>query len=384
MINIHFNFRLDVPIILNKFSIFDKKNSKSYIDYEKTSENVKKIADDVSKVNRYLLKLAHAKNRFSLTLPGYAVEYLSKERREEVDELKKILSSSNTEILASTYYNSFANNYSVSEFKKQIRKELDYIKTHFSKSATTFVTHMSPKDSECYYALKEVGINQIYISGYNDFEDPKNHNDVFNLKKEDMGMIFRHHNLSVDLNDKFFDERFRKENLTPSNFISWLKKIDGNIINLSVEFDSLYNEEFREFLVELFDRIDKDSEMNTILPSEINEMMKVEIKDSVGLELGKYTLTEMQIDSQEKLFSLEKDLEIIGNEELLEDWRMLQNLYFVRDFSQNSKFNYQKNHESRYELYVSFMNIIEDMKRRIDTESRKDLSKTKEESLVGV
>jgi len=78
----------------------------------------------------------------------------------------------------------------------------------------------------------------------------------------------------------------------------------------------------------------------------------------------------MQQDAALKLYSLEKDVLETSDEKLIEDWRRLQtsdHFYYMctKWFADGDVHKYFNPYESPYEAFITFMNVLRDIKYRI-------------------
>jgi alpha-amylase len=80
----------------------------------------------------------------------------------------------------------------------------------------------------------------------------------------------------------------------------------------------------------------------------------------------------MQKAALQKLYELEKQIKNSRDAKLLADWRRLQcsDIFYymcTKWFSDGDVHKYFNPHQSPYEAFVAFMNILNDLRQRADT-----------------
>jgi len=96
----------------------------------------------------------------------------------------------------------------------------------------------------------------------------------------------------------------------------------------------------------------------------------------VERDLSAWTGNPMQDDALSKLYALEKLVLRTKDSELIADWRRLQtsdHFYYMctKWFSDGDVHKYFNPYDSPYEAFISFMNVLSDLKLRLSTKISK-------------
>ncbi|MCG2695405.1 hypothetical protein L6248_00510 [Candidatus Parcubacteria bacterium] len=84
----------------------------------------------------------------------------------------------------------------------------------------------------------------------------------------------------------------------------------------------------------------------------------------------------MQKKSLESIYALEKEILASGDQEMMEDWRKLQtsdHFYYMctKWFADGDVHKYFNPYDSPYDCFISYMNIINDLKLRLEKKVEK-------------
>ena len=132
-ISLHIN--LHQPYVLKEVGILNIDNHTDYANFEKTEEEVNKLADNcVLPLNKILLeKIKKAKGRFkfSLSITGTTLEVFQQYRNDVLNSFKKILQTGSVQILSQSFYHSHASAFSSEEYQEQVNQFGDYVYSLF-------------------------------------------------------------------------------------------------------------------------------------------------------------------------------------------------------------------------------------------------------------
>ena len=135
---VSFNFRLHQPAILKKFTVFDIGTSSEYFEAMEP-ENESLLAS-----GKALLEMIENYGLcFGLTITGTALDHLERSSPEMLELIRKMLDTGNAELMATTYYNTFAHVFSQKEFTEQLRMHGEKVRSIFGAAPRTLL-HDSP------------------------------------------------------------------------------------------------------------------------------------------------------------------------------------------------------------------------------------------------
>ena len=135
-----------------------------------------------------------------------------------------------------------------------------------------------------------------------------------------------------------------------------------------------------DFLKVLPEKILKHPDNNFKTPSELissyKPMDELDIHNiltwaDTERDLSAWTGNSMQKSSLKKLYELEEDVLDSNNEKLIEDWRKMQtsdHFYYMctKWFNDGDVHKYFSPYESPYEAFISFMNVLNDFRFRLE------------------
>ena len=200
--------------------------------------------------------------------------------------------------------------------------------------------------------------------------------------------------LSDDIAFRFSERSWSEYPLTAQKFANWVSAINGNgeIVNLFLDYETFGEHQWEEsgifeFLRHLPKEILKNPDNNFITPSEAVE--KYEARDEIDVpefmswadierDLSAWTSNPMQADALKKLYELENLVFELGDSELLENWRTLttsDHFYYMctKWFSDGDVHKYFNPYETPYEAFISYMNVLTDLKLRAQNKAKAKL-----------
>jgi alpha-amylase len=104
-------------------------------------------------------------------------------------------------------------------------------------------------------------------------------------------------------------------------------------------------------------------------------------------DLSAWLGNKMQQKAIRSLYELEQAIYILNDENIIDEWRKLQtsdHFYYMctKWFSDGDVHKYFNPHESPYECFISFMNIVEDLEIHLEREIEKLPEQTEEKTLL--
>jgi alpha-amylase len=88
-------------------------------------------------------------------------------------------------------------------------------------------------------------------------------------------------------------------------------------------------------------------------------------------DLSAWLSNDMQREAMRKIYELEERVHATGDDAIVEDWRRLQtsdHFYYMctKWFADGDVHKYFSPYESPYEAFIAYMNVLNDMKLRLD------------------
>ncbi len=140
-----------------------------------------------------------------------------------------------------------------------------------------------------------------------------------------------------------------------------------------------------EFLRYLPEEILKNKDNNFVTPSEAIERYEAKGELDVPFyvswadterDLSAWMSNDLQKEALDTLYSLGNEIVNFDDQELLEDWRRLQtsdHFYYMctKWWNDGDVHKYFSPYESPYEAFIAFMNVMQDMRLRLEQAKKK-------------
>jgi alpha-amylase/alpha-mannosidase (GH57 family) len=207
--------------------------------------------------------------------------------------------------------------------------------------------------------------------------------------------MLKNYRLSDDIAFRFGEKGWKEYPLTADKFAQWINAINGNghVVNLFMDYETFGEHQWAdkgifEFLKNMPQEILKHPDNSFVTPSEAlslySAVAELDIPRliswaDVERDLSAWLGNSMQQESLKHLYLLESKVVSLGNSELINDWRKLQtsdHFYYMctKWFADGDVHKYFNPFESPYDAFISFMNILNDLKIRIKEAEKMEIS----------
>jgi len=384
-------FQVHQPCRLRRYSFFDVGQVH---DYEDETEN-RRILDRVAEkcylpAGALLLQLIEQYGgafRVAFSLSGVLLDQMERRRPDVLESFQRLAATGCVEFLNETDSHSLAFLFSQREFRAQVLRHRERIRSLFGQEGRSF------RHTELIYsdalaaAVEKMGYRTILAEGTEKILGRLSPNLVYRpagCKK--LKLLLRNYRLSDDVAFRFSDRNWADYPLTAAKYAHWLHRIrrEEAVVNLFMDYETFGEHQWREtgifaFLEALPGEILRHPDFRFQTPAEAAAAHEAtreiacpgfiswadEERDTTAW-LG----NAMQQDAAGKLYALEADIRSRKDEGLLAIWRMLQtsdHLYYMctKWFSDGDVHRYFNPYESPYEAYINYMNIIDDLSQRV-------------------
>ena len=400
MPTICFYFQVHQPLRVKKYSIFQIGKDHLYFndDSESNLNNKKVLAKVIEKsylpANELILKLLkkHPQFKVSYSLSGVLLDQLEKDFPQVIKSFQKLAKTGQVEFLGETYYHSLSFLYSKKEFLNQIKLHAVKIKKLFGQKPKVFRNTELIYNNDLAKFISKLGYKGILAEGADHILDWQSPNWVYRPKGiKKMALLVKNYRLSDDIAFRFSAKSWSEHPLTATKFAQWLSAINGHgqVVNLFMDYETFGEHQWSDtgifnFLKALPGEVLKNPENNFMTPSgvikkykpvgELNFPNFVSWAD-VERDLSAWRSNPMQHDALKKLYNLEKSVLRTKNAGLMADWRYLQSsdhFYYmcVKWFADGDVHKYFNPYESPYDAFITFMNVVNDLKLRVIADQR--------------
>jgi alpha-amylase len=391
MVSVCFYFQVHQPFRLRNYSVFDIGKNHNYFDEKKNKEVLLKVAKKCYlPANKLMLSLLknHPEFRISYSFSGVALEQFEKYSPETLQSFQALADTGQVEVLSETYYHSLAFVKSKQEFKKQVNLHKQKVKRLFNISPNVFRNTELIYNNELANFIESMGYKGILAEGADHILGWRSPNFLYRPKTtKKIKLLLKNYKLSDDIAFRFSNQGWTEWPLTVPKFAQWVNSANGNgnCINLFMDYETFGEHQWEDtgifsFLNGLPSEILKHPDNNFKTPSELvksyEPVSELDIHHliswaDVERDLSAWLGNSMQTSALELLYHLEKQIIASKDDKLIEDWRKLQtsdHFYYMctKWFSDGDVHKYFNPYDSPYDSFIAFMNIINDLKLRLD------------------
>ena len=392
-------FQVHQPLRIKKYRVFDIGIDSDYFgDKSDSNLNNKKILEKVANkcylpANTLLLELLkeHPQFKVSFSISGVFLQQAEKFLPVILESFKKLVDTGRVEILSETSHHSLSFIYSPAEFRRQVQLHRKKIKELFGVEPKVFRNTELIFNNNLAYEVEGLGYTGILAEGADHILGWRSPNFLYRPKgTKKIKALLKNYRLSDDIAFRFSCRDWSEYPLTAPKFASWVHAVNGNgeVVNLFLDYETFGEHQWVEtgifeFLRHLPKEVLKHPDNNFITPSEAVE--KFDARDEIDVsnfvswadterDLSAWLSNPMQADALKKLYELENLVFELGDPELLENWRALttsDHFYYMctKWFADGDVHKYFNPYETPYEAFISYMNVLTDLKLRAQNKS---------------
>jgi alpha-amylase len=390
MASVVFYFQVHQPYRLRRYTIFD--SGTNYFDDRANAEICRKVAEKCYlPTNRLILDLIRKHGgdfRVSYAVTGVALMQFRQWAPEVLQSFIDLANTGCVEFLAETYYHSLSFLYNRDEFKAQIRKHQDLMDDLFGQRSRVFRNTELTYNNDVASAVAEMGFDAIISEGADHVLGYRSPNFIYTPPHcESLRMLLKNYRLSDDVAFRFGNRGWPEWPLTAEKFAGWVDQINGNgfVCNLFMDYETFGEHQWAdtgifEFLRKLPDEIIGSGKNDFLTVSEAidryDPVGQVDVPHMTSWadserDLSAWLGNSMQANALHDIYTLADDVLATGDEDLIDEWRKLQtsdHFYYMctKYFADGDVHKYFNPYESPYDAYINYMNILDNVRSRID------------------
>ncbi len=420
MASVVFYFQVHQPYRLRRYSVFD--TDPFYFDDAANKQILLKVADKcyrpATSLILDLVKKHKGNFRVSYAITGVVLDQLEAWAPDVIDLFKRLAESGCCEFIGETYHHSLSFLYSREEFGQQIDMHTQRIQDLFGQTPRVFRnTELTYNNDVAWYvnSLKKPdgsprflgmlceGVDRILgFRSPNYVYRPPNTGDGATTGRP-FALLLKNYRLSDDIAFRFSNRDWKEWPLNAEKFAKWVHQIngDGYLCNLFMDYETFGEHQWADtgvfdFLHKLpeaiFDVAPGQNHFNTC--SEAFERF-----DPVGAydvphmiswadterDLSAWLGNAMQANALQETYKLERPIKAALAEAsrrgdaaraeqlgfLLGDWRKLttsDHFYYMctKYFADGDVHKYFNPYDSPYDSYINFMNVLDNVRTRLE------------------
>lgn len=381
---------------MRNYPVFEIGQHQPYFDEQKNKEIAEKVAKKcyipANNLMLDLIKRTDGKFKISYSISGVALEQFEKYTPEVIESFKELAKTGCVEFLGETYYHSLSFMYSKKEFEEQVKLHDKKIKQLFGQKPKVFRNTELIYSNEVGNFVEKLGYKAVLAEGWDKILEWRSPNFVYQPQgSKKIKLLLKNYKLSDDIAFRFSNKDWVEWPLTSEKFASWISAIQGQTINLFMDYETIGEHQWEDtgifkFLEQLPFELMNHQHIEFKTPSEVADLMPVAQLDipymiswaDMERDLSAWLSNRMQQSALEEIYKLENAIKKSKDDKLLQDWRRLQtsdHFYYmcVKYFSDGDVHKYFSPYDTPYESYIAFMNILNDLFLRIKKTERKGL-----------
>ncbi|KKT35556.1 MAG: Glycosyl hydrolase family 57 [Parcubacteria group bacterium GW2011_GWA2_44_12] len=394
MPSICFYFQVHQPLRIKRYRIFNVGKDHEYFNESQPNNlNNRHILEKVARksylpTNALLLELlkTHPEFKISFSLSGVLLEQIEQHAPEVLHSFQELAATGRVEFLAETYYHSLSFLYSSDEFVSQVSLHHAKIKKLFCQSPKVFRNTELIYNNALAHTVEQMGYIGILAEGADHILEWRSPNFLYKpAGTKKIKLLLKNYKLSDDIAFRFSCHDWSEFPLTAPKFAQWVSALNGNaeVVNIFMDYETFGEHQWVEtgifdFLRHLPGEILKHPDNNFVTPSEAasryNPTAVLDMAHFVSWadterDLSAWLSNPMQNEAARQLFAMEPQILATENPLLVADWRKLQtsdHFYYMctKWFADGDVHKYFNPYESPYDAFISFMNVLLDIKLR--------------------
>ena len=386
MPSVCFYFEVHQPYRVRAYDVFQIGRDHQYFDDKLNADVMRKVARKCYlPTNELMLELIdrhEGEFRVAYSITGLALEQMERYAPEVIESFQRLVATGCVELLAETYYHSFAVLYDIGEFREQVAMHGRLMKSLFGVSPTVFRNTELVYDDSIAREVARLGYRGILAEGADDILDWRSPNFVYRAASCGLPLLLKNYRLSDDVAFRFSNRAWPDYPLTAEKFAGWIHNAGNHAdtVNLFMDYETFGEHQWAEtgifeFLEHLPAAILDDPAWSFRTPSETIEaytpasdlsFWRTTSWADAERDLSAWRGNEMQQRAIERVFRLGERIKRRNNPALLALWRKLttsDHFYYMSTkwFSDGDVHAYFSPYESPYEAFINYMNALTDL-----------------------
>ena len=384
------------PVRYREYSIFNVGNDSNYFndDYNSRQSNERIFKKVANKSYRPMLQLLednmkkHPDFKVSLSITGTWLEQAEKWAPELIEQIRRMVSRGQAEIVGETYYHSLAFFYSLDEFNAQVDQHKNKIRELFNVTPQVFRnTELAYNDNLAHWA-EDHGYKGILAEGWDKILGWRSPNHVYRPAGcDNLRLLLKNYRLSDDIAFRFSNRSWGEWPLTVPKYQDWLNMecLRGNLINLFMDFETFGEHQWQDtgifdfmdnlitsWLAEYENKFITVSEACDFAPADEISMPETITWADTERDLSAWLSNSMQHSAMNELYDLRESILATKDANLIHDWHLMTTsdhpyAMCTKYWNDGDVHAYFSAYASPYEAFMYFENVLRDIEYRCST-----------------
>ena len=332
-----------------------------------------------------MIKSSGGKFKVAFSISGVALEQMEIYTPEVIDSFKELAATGNVEFLSETYAHSLSSLGDVDEFKHQIEKQEDKIKTLFGVKPSVFRnTELIYSDdiSEVVYGM---GYKGMLTEGAKHILGWKSPNYMYSSSVQPkLQLLLKNDRFSEDISDRFSNYGWNEYPLTADKYMSWIAATPESeqVINLFMNYEvlgSLHPAETGIFeFFKALPRYAAEKGISFSTPSEVFALMKPVDQISVPYPISwvdeerdcsSWLGNVLQKEAFRKICEIGERVRLCDMRRIRQDWYYLQSSdhFYYMSTKHMGKGGFSP-YDNPYDAFNNYMNVLSDFIERVKSQ----------------
>ncbi|HLF55101.1 MAG TPA: glycoside hydrolase family 57 protein [Candidatus Nanoarchaeia archaeon] len=385
MTNICLYFQVHQPIRLRKYTLFEIGHHKNYFDDKKNEQIMRKIAKKCYNPTNKIIKdliAKHSDFKVAYSITGTALEQFKKYAPEVLQSFKELADTGKVEFLSETYHHSLSFLFDKDEFKEQVKQHQKMIKKEFGQKPKIFRNTELVYNNELAKLAENMGYKGILAEGWDPILKLRSPDNVYKPKGSRIKLLLKNYKLSDDVAFRFSDKNWKGWPLTAEKYASWIAPIQGDSINLFMDYETFGEHQWADTgIFNFLKHLPAELKKHNISFQHPSDLLKIEPKGEINAphviswadmerDVSAWLGNKMQQSAAKHLYELRQEILASKDNELIESWRKMttgDHFYYMctKWFNDGDVHKYFNAYETPYEAYITFMNILQDVRLKI-------------------
>lgn len=387
-------FHVHQPWRLRPFSFFDIGQGQDYFDDAENARILRRVARlCYLPMNALLLRLIERHEgafRCAFSITGPVLEQMERWAPEALASFERLVATGCVEVLAETSCHSLAFLGDPAEFRAQVAAHRADLEARFATTVRSFRNTELVLDNEVARIAEDMGFVALLGEGADRVLGWRSPHGVYRPAGcERIGLLLRSYSLSDDIAFRFTNQGWSEWPLCAPKFASWLERIPGDAacVGLFMDFETAGEHQaaetgILEFMEALPGEVLGSGRLAFRTPSEVvarhapqgvvDTPRPVSWADEER-DLTAWLGNAMQQSAHGALYALGAAVRAAaaqGRPDVLRDWRRLttsDHFYYMctKHWSDGDVHKYFSPYASPHDAYVTFMNVVDDLERRV-------------------
>jgi alpha-amylase len=341
--------------------------------------------------NRLLAQLIRASEgrfKLALSLSGVLLDQLEHDAPDALGSFQELVATGGVELLSETYHHSLASLRDPAEFREQVELHRRAILRHFGQRPTVFRNTELIYDDAIAPMVARMGYRGMLVEGADRVLGWRSPNYAYqSASAPGLRLLPRNYRLSDDVGFRFSNRDWEGWPLTAERWAGWIAESAESSVHVFLDYETFGEHQWADtgifdFLRHLPGAL-ASRRIACVHPSTVASrdpagVLSFPVATSwadVERDTSAWLGNRMQRAAHERLYRLGAQVKALGDPVRLQAWRRLttsDHCYYMctKWFADGDVHKYFNPHESPYDAFVAFMNVLTDLERACATELR--------------